>query len=190
MGKRLTVAQILAWADAHHQRRGRWPTQHSGPVTGASGQTWKRLDAALRSGSRGLPGGDSLARLLARERGARNRASAPALTVRKVLAWADAHCRRTGRWPTACSGPVLGAAGETWGGIDQALTRGLRGLPGGDSLARLLNRHRREGRGRWTTGEDGLVRALPPKEAAERTRRSLPAVYQRRYLLGVARPHQ
>jgi hypothetical protein len=37
---------------------------------------------------------------------------------------------------------VLDAPGETWKGINQALWAGNRGLPGGDSLARLLRRHR------------------------------------------------
>jgi hypothetical protein len=37
----------------------------------------------------------------------------------------------------------------------------------------------------WTPEEDGLVRALPPAEAARRTGRSLPSVYDRRHALGV-----
>src|SRR5262245_35930304 len=46
-------------------------------------------DAALRLGLRGLPGGSSLARLLAARRGVRNHLDLPPLTVTKVLAWAD-----------------------------------------------------------------------------------------------------
>ena len=38
----------------------------------------------------------------------------------------------------------------------------------------------------WTPEEDELVRALPPGEAARRTGRSLRAVYDRRYALGLA----
>jgi hypothetical protein len=64
------------------------------------------------------------------------------LTGALVLVWADAHMARTGRWPTAGSGPVRGAPGETWLALDRALLRGLRGLPGGDTLARLLHRER------------------------------------------------
>jgi hypothetical protein len=115
----------------------------------------------------------------------------PPLTVKQVLAWADAHHARTGGWPTAASGPVLEAPGEVWRAVNQVLDRGHRGLPGGDSLARLLSRHREHrlrSRVSWTPAEDELARTLPPAEAAARTGRTLPAVYQRRHLLGVGLP--
>jgi hypothetical protein len=112
-------------------------------VAAAPGECWGALNQALHLGRRGLAGGDSLSRLLRRLRGA-----GPArLTVRKVLAWADAHRARTGHWPSAASGPVRGAPGENWAAINLALHNGYRGLPGGDSLTRLLERRR--GRVRW-----------------------------------------
>jgi hypothetical protein len=143
----LTVGQVLAWADAHHARAGTWPTRSSGPIPEAAGEAWSAVDAALVVGARGLPGGDSLARLLARERGARNPADVPPLTVRQILAWADAHHARRGSWPTAHAGPVPGVPNESWGAINMALYKGRRGLRGGDSLAKLLERHR--GVRRW-----------------------------------------
>jgi hypothetical protein len=189
----LTVAQILAWADAYHARNGHWPKQRSGAIGGGVGLTWGHIDAALRRGELGLPGGDSLAKLLARERGARNPKALPPLTVGRILDWADAHRGRTGRWPNADSGPVLDAPGETWRGIHGALYSGHRGLPGGESLAGLLDRRRRGkpgGRRRspprpWTPQEDEWVRTLLPDQAAERSGRSLRAVYGRRQALGV-----
>src|SRR5262249_38567069 len=36
----LTTQQILAWADAHHQCTGDWPTRDSGTVVEAPGETW------------------------------------------------------------------------------------------------------------------------------------------------------
>ena len=42
----------------------------------------------------------------------------------------------------ATSGAVSGVPGETWSAVEQALTKGLRGLPGGSSLGRLLDEHR------------------------------------------------
>jgi hypothetical protein len=141
----LTVEQILAWADAHRERTGRWPASGSGDVSGVPGQTWQAVNQALVRGCRGLPGGSSLARLLEEHRGKRNKARTPPLTAEQILAWADAHFRRTGRWPSGHAGPVPDAPGENWTAIDGALWAGSRGLPGGDSLARLL---RRSGRGR------------------------------------------
>jgi len=69
----LTVEQILAWADAHYAATGRWPKVAPYPVAGSSpGDTWRNIDQALRTGFRGLPGGTSLARLLAQHRSVSN----------------------------------------------------------------------------------------------------------------------
>jgi hypothetical protein len=73
----LTVAQVLRWADAHKRRAGTWPAVRSGPVEGQPGLTWRAVAAALSRGRRGLPGGDTLARLLHRERGAPLRRAPP-----------------------------------------------------------------------------------------------------------------
>lgn len=138
----LDVSSLLAWADAHHRRTGAWPTSASGPVHGQPDETWRRLDTALRVGLRGLKGGSSLARVLADQRGVRNLQQLPRLTIRRILAWADAHHRRTGRWPIPSSGPVADAPGESWSGVHTALLLGRRSLPGGSSLATLLAEHR------------------------------------------------
>ena len=93
-------------------------------------------------GLRGLPGGLSLARLLAKYRNVRNRKALPQLKVAQILAWADAYHRRTGMWPQHISGPIPEAPGETWTGVETALKCGLRGLPGGSSLFQLLHHYR------------------------------------------------
>jgi hypothetical protein len=139
----LTVAAVLAWAEAHRERTGRRPSGKSGPIPEAPGETWAAVDRALTYGYRGLPGGFTLVELLDRHWGPRPRLFRPPLTAEQILAWAEAHRRRTGAWPTASSGEVVGAPEETWRAIDAALTDGLRGLPGGDSLSRFLRRHRR-----------------------------------------------
>jgi hypothetical protein len=140
----LTEQQILTWADAHHHRTGVWPTRDSGPIANAPGETWRNVHAALQLGCRGLPGGSSLARLLARHRAVRNHMALPLLTIPVILAWADAHRERTGKWPNHKSGPVADTPGETWAGVEGALRYGRRGLPGGTSLHRLLLEHRRK----------------------------------------------
>jgi hypothetical protein len=143
----LTVERILAWCDEYRARTGRWPSRNSGPVQGAPGENWNAIDQALADGRRGLSGGSSLARLLAQCRGHRTGSPAGTLTVAQVLAWADLHFRRTGRWPTAASGPVLDAPGEHWRAINSSLREGYRGLPRGGSLALQL-RSSRAGRAR------------------------------------------
>ncbi|HET6883920.1 MAG TPA: hypothetical protein VFI31_27445 [Pirellulales bacterium] len=137
-----TVDQILGWADAFFKRHGRWPARQDGPIGDAPGETWMAVDMALGKGLRGLRGGSSLAKLLAAQRGRRNKGSLRPLELHRILAWADAHYKRTGMWPTHESGPVQNARGETWRAVDKALRNGRRGLKGGSSLPRLLYRCR------------------------------------------------
>ena len=59
-----------------------------------------------------------------------------------ILTWVDAHRAATGRRPTSRSGKVRAAPGEAWGSIDQSLRSGWRGLRGGTTLARLLDKHK------------------------------------------------
>ena len=139
---RLTIQHILAWADAYHRRTGKWPNMQTGPIDAAPGEIWSAVDGALRQGNRGLVGGSSLARLLAVKRKVRNRLTIPPLTIEQILAWADAHHARTGRWPTKRVGPVEGVPDETWDKLNVALKRGYRGLPSGSSLARLFAQER------------------------------------------------
>ena len=96
----------------------------------------------LSRGNRGLPGGSSLSELLV-EHGLKE-AKPDDFTVKQILASADAHHERTGKWPTQASGVVHDAPGETWKNIDKALRAGLRGLPGGSSLSKLLVAHGRK----------------------------------------------
>lgn len=139
----LHVQQVLAWADEHFARTGNWPRKEGGRVHGAPDEKWQNIDQALRTGLRGFPGGWSLPQLLAEYRGARNHSRPPRLTIKKILAWADAHRRSTGQWPRVLSGAIRQAPGETWLAVNLALTSGRRGLPGGSSLAELLAKHRR-----------------------------------------------
>src|SRR5580765_3813227 len=104
----LTIKMILTWADAHHQRTGKWPNVNSGGIDGAQGETWSCIDAILRRGQRGVPGGTSLTQLLAERRGARNRQALPPFTIKQILVWADEHHKRTGQWPSLVSGIIAG----------------------------------------------------------------------------------
>jgi hypothetical protein len=142
---RVTINEILSWADAHQAETGKFPTVSSGRVRSANYEvTWHRLDEALRRGRRGLPGGTSLTALLAEYRDFR-----PPLTTERILAWADTFRMAHGRWPCLRDKAVAPAPGETWYGIAQALRYGGRGLPGGSALTRLLVAHRGLLRSAW-----------------------------------------
>jgi hypothetical protein len=84
--RRLTIPEILAWASAYRESTGKWPTKASGGIIGTQGETWRQVDGALRHGLRGLPGGSSLAKFLAQEKGARNPTSIKPLTEQQILA--------------------------------------------------------------------------------------------------------
>ncbi len=135
----LTVELILTWASAHRERTGHWPNTRSGAIPEAPGRNWSAINVALHRGSCGLPGGDSLRALLARRFG-KPPGRRERLRLQQIEGWARSHQRRSGCWPTARSGEVVDAAGENWRAINQALRQGSRGLPGGDSLSRLVGR--------------------------------------------------
>ena len=139
---RLTISQVLSWADAYHARHGHLPKLKSGVIPEAPGLTWKHIARALRRGEDDLPGGTTLRALMAEHDRARYRPARPSLTEERILAWADAHHARTGEWPNLRSGPIVEAPGESWAMVHRALKRGRRGLPGDSSLALLLH-HRR-----------------------------------------------
>ncbi len=183
----LYLSDILRWCDDFHARIGRFPTRNDGRILGQLGLTWSAVDQNLKVGGRGLPRGSSLARLLLERRGRRHKGLLPRYTYRRLLSWADAYHARHGRWPTADSGPIADGPGETWRAVDDALLRGLRGLPGGSSLAGLLverrdarkrthlpdltveqvlawaDRHRRR-TGRWPTRKSGAISGAPHEE--------------------------
>src|SRR5262249_15804658 len=147
----LTIKMVLGWVDAHREATGCWPNTRSGRIAESPfGENWSALDEALRHGCRGLPGGQSLARLLEEYRGVKRRMSdagaaraaeagrwaraerkgcRATLSVELILAWADAYHAETGRWPNVRSGWVRGVRGESWSTVNNALRRGRRGLP-------------------------------------------------------------
>lgn len=179
----LTVEQVLAWADAHREATGAWPSAKSGVVRMAPDETWIAIDSALRVGNRSLPAVGSLPRLLQEHRGAVDRSAPGTLTPERILTWARAHHGETGAWPTRDSGRIAGTP-FTWGAVNLALIRGRHGLQSGSSLPRLLQtigakyvrrqpplltetavaecaRRFHARHGRWPTRKDGTVDAPP-----------------------------
>jgi hypothetical protein len=134
----LNIRQIIDWADAYYLRFQRWPTTSSGFVLEQPTDTWAAIDSVLCAGRRGLPGGYSLARLLAEHRGRKNHKALWQISIDAILDWADLHFQRCGKWPNHRSGRVTAAPRETWYAIDAVLRHGRRGLPAGSSLIKLL----------------------------------------------------
>jgi hypothetical protein len=126
---------------------GALPTAARGPVLDEDGnplkETWIAIHTALRRGNRGLPGGSSIPDLIRRHGLKVN------LSEERIFGWMVAHHKMTGAFPTAKSGAVLDeageATGESWSAMNAALRHGLRGLPGGLSLAQLTQRIRLSG---------------------------------------------
>jgi hypothetical protein len=135
---RLTIKMILDWADEHHRRTGKWPNWGSGRIHGTERETWANIHSALEKGARGLPGGFTLGRLLHDKRGYRFRRTLPKIRRQDILAWADEFFGRNGNYPHCRSGLIPGTGGETWNGVEHALRKGQRGLPGGSSLHQFL----------------------------------------------------
>jgi hypothetical protein len=135
---KFTIRKILDWTIAHRERTGTWPTNLSGPVLDAPGESWRAVDTALRKGARGLKGGSSLFQLLREHHRVRLHRRIQAITTDQILEWADAWFARRHKPPTRISGPIPGTRGITWGAAGQMLVDGYRGLPGGSSLSRLL----------------------------------------------------
>ena len=138
---RLTIRDILRWADVYKQSTGEWPSPRSGPIPGTM-DTWLSVNRALQKGLRGISACSSLSRLLAEHRQARNKANLPAITVQQILTWADEHLQANDAWPNQNAGQIPETE-EKWQNINACLLVGLRGLPGGSSIAKLLDKHRR-----------------------------------------------
>lgn len=146
-GPDITEEWICERVTIHRERTGKWPTKKSGHLLDAPEENWSALDAALSKGFRGLPGGSSLSKFLKEQFGASHRSN---VTEESICERAKNHRKQTGKWPTTESGRILDAPDETWNSIQVALRQGHRGLPGGSSLSKLLNKYfgvtKREGR--------------------------------------------
>jgi hypothetical protein len=156
LGSVLTEEQILKWADAHREATGRWPMTTSGRLIGIDGESWSAINQAMREGRRGLSGSTTLHRLLGQHRdtsdpvGKENRAGRltkwslprPPFTYEAILSWVDEYHRLTCGWPLTTSLPKGLPLGTSWYMVNRAMVQGLRGLPGGTSLAVFLQERR------------------------------------------------
>jgi hypothetical protein len=127
---------IVELADAFKFQKGHWPKQTSGAF---KGDCWGSINSALIYGLRGLPGGDTLPKLLARERGVRNIADISPLSEKIILKKIRHYKKKTGRWPKVKSKKLTGEE-YSWSSIDNHLRKGSWGLKKGSSLRDLMER--------------------------------------------------
>jgi len=136
----LTEERIIRAAQNWMKSSGKWPAQGSGWCAELR-CSWARVNAALREGQRGLQGGSSISKLL-EERGlvVNLQSKSRHISIDQIVTAAQDWKRNTGKRPGQLSGidPVLG---RTWGAVNLALSVGCSGLPGGSSLAKLLDEH-------------------------------------------------
>jgi hypothetical protein len=152
----LDDAKILAAADAYADDHGGLPTDKSGDASKYFGFqiTWAQVQSAIRLGYRGLPGGDTFSRFLARHRLDRLSYTRGRLINRRplsetsLLAAVDAFQSEHGRCPRQKDGDASKFFGqqETWAGVIAAHGLGGRGLRGlqKESWGDFLRRHGRQ----------------------------------------------
>ena len=136
----LTEEQILELCDKFYEINNRFPNAEDGQIFDTD-ETWRKIYDALYRGTRGLPGGSSLPQLLAKHRDYQNNSNLPDFTEKQILSWCDKFYEINNRYPNVEDGQIFDT-NETWNGINRSLYRGNRGLSGGSSLVRLLEKER------------------------------------------------
>jgi hypothetical protein len=196
------MARILAWADAHHSRTGRWPSCTEGRIPGAPAVVFKDLAKAVRRESevavahhwgvdeqtvwkwRKALGVGPTTEGTSRLRSDYAREPAVVAGLRKAQAKSGDPGRRA-KLAAAMRGKKMDRR------VVEALAAQRRGTRHTEESRRKMSEaHRRRGTlvpGTvvWTEREDDLVRSLPAPEAARRTGRPIGAVWARRRRLKV-----
>lgn len=141
---------IIQWIEEYKQRHGRFPTHQSGDVEPSMSTdepiTWQGVNGCLSNGFRGQEPGQSLASFIAKHFGIINGTNRKTYTPELILEWAEHFYKANGYYPTKRSGAVDygiidGYSETSWSSIDACLRRGRLGLPGGDSLHKLILEH-------------------------------------------------
>ena len=129
------------------------PFRSSGVIEFASGEhkgiTWSAVDSALKRGRRGMSGKFSLASLIEKKfSNFKNHMNLSPLTEELIISWVDQYKHVHGKKPGQSSGEIEFVSeaykGITWLAVNSALDKGGRGLSGGSSIAKLIEKHLRK----------------------------------------------
>lgn len=142
----LSATLILDWIKQYIDVHGKKPNRTSGIIEPVSeeykGITWTIINTALEVGTRGLPGGSSLAKLIDNKMGIANPMNLPSLNEELIINWVTQFINTHKEKPLRSSGVIEFASadhkGITWLAVDSALKRGRRGISGKSSLASLI----------------------------------------------------
>ena len=143
----LTEGMILGWCDSFFDRYHEWPRRSDSREVpgGYEGDSWSRIDYALRNRSRGLTHEKlSLPKLLAdSNRGIKDGKLKQRLSEDLIFSWAKSYLEQHGVWPKGhWTTPVPESPDDTWQVLEVALSLGCRGLSKGSSLAKLIRSQR------------------------------------------------
>ena len=116
--------------DIDFEKYKKYPGQGCPSLPEMNGEDWNNIDAALRTGGRGLPVSGGLPGLLEHHRHHQHNYNKPNLEIEKILEWMVAFYRSSQppRFPSSTDGEVEGVNGEKWSNINSSLHNGGRGL--------------------------------------------------------------
>ncbi len=142
--KNFTDEYVLQLCDAFYEKNNRYPnSKDRDKLVDGEKFNWRVIVSAYSKGRRGLKKGMSIAKLLKKNRNVINKYSnqKPKLSIKEIKFWIKEYIKDNDKPPVASEKKnVKGQIDENWHNLDNALRIGLRGLPRGNSLAKLVKK--------------------------------------------------
>lgn len=135
--EQLSEECIWKWMQEYKEMNGKYPVQNERSEC-PDGSKWIAINASLRQGSRGLPGGSSLQILRIKMTGE----SQKILSEEAIWKWMQDYFVNYGDWPRSNSKDRV--EGMTWDAVNKSMKKGRWGLVAGSSLMKLRERMMRD----------------------------------------------
>jgi hypothetical protein len=133
----LTEKIIAEAIGIFHKKHQRYPGSRDSDTSGLpAGDSWAGIISCLHYGNRGLSPGNSIGKIIAKYFGAKGCLSEKRI-VDMMLAWN----KKYKIYPNQNTKGKPDKFEGSWASIDNALAKGLRGLRGGSSLAKLRKKY-------------------------------------------------
>lgn len=144
----IPLTLIHNWVQSHLDKYKSKPIAKSGKVDFARGAyqniSWHSVNQALKAGKCGLPVGTTLSSFIQFEFGIKNPKRAEPIPEEKVVLWIQKFIEKNNRKPKVNDGVIEFAedqfSGLKWRLLNNYLSKGGRGFPGGSSLAKLIEK--------------------------------------------------